>query len=182
MVPCHSFLMPEWIYCCICMICHSMLFLWAYKKLFRLKSRRNKRSEPYYYPLLWRALRGGRLTILSWEILHGIYIRSIGKLLSSETFNRNLVGYWLTNWDLAKFLVAAILPELENIRTDVGISVQGSFIKLRSFINPNSYHLLDLYLVNWDGTFNSSINWTCFLLSVYWPNWKNILTNRVNKF
>jgi len=25
--------------------------------LFRLKSWRNKRSEPYYYPLLWRALR-----------------------------------------------------------------------------------------------------------------------------
>ena len=58
--------------------------------LFRLKSSRNKRSEPYYYPLLWRALRGGRLTIQSREIPHGIYIRSLGKSLSSETRGNNL--------------------------------------------------------------------------------------------
>jgi len=122
-----------------------------------LKSRRNKRSEPYYYPLLWRALREGSLTILSREIPHGTYtdfIRSLGKSLSSETFNPNLIGYRLINWDWAKFLVAPILPKLENIRTDVGISLQGSFIKLRSFSNPNSYHLLDLYLVNWGGMFS----------------------------
>ena len=53
--------------------------------LFRLKHLRNKRSEPYYYPLLWRALKGGRLTIQSQETPHGIYIRSLGKSLSSET-------------------------------------------------------------------------------------------------
>ena len=82
------------------------------------------------------------------------FIRSLGKSLSSETFNPNLIGYRLINWDWAKFLVAAILPKLENIRTDVGISLQGSFIKLRSFSNPNSYHLLDLYLVNWGGMFS----------------------------
>ena len=48
--------MPELIYCCACMIYHSMLFLWAYKKLFRLKSRRNKRSEPYYYPFVMESV------------------------------------------------------------------------------------------------------------------------------
>jgi len=85
LVPCHSFLMPEWI-----------IFLYSYDlslkafsvgllNLFRLKSSRNKRLEPYYYPLIWRALRGGRLTIQSREIPHGIYIRSLGKSLSSET-------------------------------------------------------------------------------------------------
>ena len=56
------------------------------------------------------------------------------------------------------------MPELENIQTDVGISLQGSFIKLRSFNNPNSYYLLDLYLVNWGGTFNSILKLDLFLV------------------
>ena len=63
-----------------------------------------------------------------------------------------------------KFLVAAILPELENIRTDVGTSLQGSFIKLRSFNSPDPYHLLDLYLVNRGGTSNCIYKLDSFLV------------------
>ena len=65
LVPFHSFLMPELIYLLYCMILSLNAFSVGLLKLFRLKSRRNKRSEPYYYHLLWRAVRRGRLTILS---------------------------------------------------------------------------------------------------------------------
>ena len=82
LVPFHSFLMPELIYCCILYdFITQCFFCGLIKNLFRLKSRRNKRSEPYYYPLLWRVIRRGRLTILSREIPHG----TLGKSLSSET-------------------------------------------------------------------------------------------------
>jgi len=77
--------MPEWIIFCISYDLSLKAFSVGLLKLFRLKSRRNKRSEPYYRPLLWRALKGGRLTIQSRETRHGIYIRSLGKSLSSET-------------------------------------------------------------------------------------------------
>ena len=65
LVPCHSFLMPELIYLLYSYDLSLKAFSVGLLNLFRLKSRRNKRSEPYYYPLLLRALRRGRLTILS---------------------------------------------------------------------------------------------------------------------
>jgi len=63
--------------------------------LFRLKTQRNKRSEPYYHPFVMESVE--RRKSYNPEIPHGIYIRSLGKSLSSQTFNRNLVGYRLTN-------------------------------------------------------------------------------------
>jgi len=65
LVPFHSFLMPELIYLLYLYDLSLDAFSVGLLKLFRLKSRRNKRSEPYYYHLLWRAVRRGRLTILS---------------------------------------------------------------------------------------------------------------------
>ena len=98
MVPFHSFLMPELIYCCACMIYHSMLFLWAYKNYLDWRLREINVRNLIIILLLWRALREGSLTILSREIPLGTYkdfIRSLGKSLSSETFDlKSQNKYW----------------------------------------------------------------------------------------
>ena len=70
--------------------------------LFRLKAQRNKRSEPYYHPFI---------------------MKSVERRETYDPVLRNTTLIEIANI----FLVAAILPELENIRTDVGISLQGSF-------------------------------------------------------
>ena len=52
--------MPELIICCIRMIYHSKLFSVGLLNLFRLKTQRNKRSEPYYHPFVMKSVERGK--------------------------------------------------------------------------------------------------------------------------
>jgi len=118
-----------------------------------------------------RANRAYNSRILGFSYIYVCYHLSILWLIFVNVFVGSLpqffnawVDYLLYSYDLSLKAFSVGLLNLfrlkssrnkrsENIRTDVGISLQGSFIKLRSFINPNSYHLLDQYLVNWGGKF-----------------------------
>ena len=56
LVPFHSFLMPELIYLLYSYDLSLKAFSVGLLNLFRLKSRRNKRSEPYYYPFVMESV------------------------------------------------------------------------------------------------------------------------------